>query len=92
MREQSGTPASWALRGVAFGDRLLFDELLGDGGDGAGLQAGDAGQVGARYRLSGSDQFQNEVSINVASDLAGGEFRVGEIDPMDTCRPSVGLE
>ena len=41
----------FAARDGAFRDPLLFEQLFDDGGDGAGLKAGGACEIGPRYRL-----------------------------------------
>src|SRR5260370_9138648 len=85
-REEGGGAAAGAAGCGAFGDPLFFDQLLDDGGDGAGLQAGGAGEVGAGYGLLGTDDFEDDVAIDVARVFAGGEFDVGEVDALDaTC-------
>ncbi len=82
-REERGGAATWAAGHGAFGDPLFFDQLLDDGGDGAGLQAGGAGEVGARYGLLRTDDFEDDVAVDVARVFAGCEFDVGEVDALD---------
>ena len=42
------------------------DELLDDQGDGAALQAGDAGEVGARDRVAFADQVEDDAAVDIA--------------------------
>src|SRR5438067_240728 len=65
-REESGGTAPGASGHGAFGDPLFFDQLFDDGGDGAGLEAGGAGEVGARDGLLGTDDLEDDVAIDVA--------------------------
>jgi hypothetical protein len=82
-REESGGAAAGAACHGAFGDPLFFDQLLDDSGDGAGLEAGGAGEVGAGYGLLGADDFEDDVAIDVARVFAGCEFDVGEVNALD---------
>jgi hypothetical protein len=43
--------------------------LLDDGGDGAWLEAREAGEIGPGHGLLGSDEFKYDVAVNVACDL-----------------------
>ena len=82
-REEGGGAAAGTAGHGAFGDPLFFDELLDDGGDGAGLQAGGAGEIGAGYGLLRADDLEDDVAIDVARVFAGCEFDVGEVDALD---------
>src|SRR6202011_1741382 len=82
-RKKSGGAATWAARHGAFGDPFFFDQLLDNGGDGAGLQAGGAGEVGAGYGLLRTDDLKDDVAVDVACVLAGREFDVCEVDALD---------
>ena len=82
-REQGGGAAAGAARHGAFGDPLFFDQLLDDGGDGAGLQAGGAGEVGAGDGLLRTDDLEHDVAIDVARVFARRQFDVGEVDALD---------
>jgi hypothetical protein len=64
----------------AFSDPTLFDELLGDHGDGAALQTRVTCEVGARDGLVRSDQIENDASIDIARSLAGSNLKIGQID------------
>ena len=88
-REESGGAAAGAAGHGAFSDPFFFDQLLDDGGDGAGLQAGGAGEIGAGYGLLRADDFEDDVAIDVARVFAGCEFDVGEVDALDAAS-SVG--
>jgi hypothetical protein len=82
-REQGGGAAAGAAGHGAFGDPLFFDQLLDDGGDGAGLEAGRTGEVGASYGLLRADNLEDDVAIDVARVFAGCEFDVGEVYALD---------
>ena len=80
--EGGGAAAGWARHG-AFGDPLFADQLLDDGGDGAGLEAGGAGEVGAGDGLLRTDDLEDDVAIDVTRVLARRQFDVGEVDALD---------
>src|SRR6266851_1442834 len=82
-REKGRGAAARAARHGSFSDPLFFDQLLDDGGDGAGLQSGGAGEVGAGYGLLRADDLEDDVAIDVARVFAGCEFDVGEVDALD---------
>jgi len=82
-REKSGRASPRAACHGAFSDPLFFDELFDDGGDGAGLQTGGAGEVGARYGLLRTNNLEDDVAVDVARVLAGCEFDISEVDALD---------
>ena len=62
-----------AARQAAQGSRRhppFFDQLPDDERDGAGLQAGEAGEVGAAHRLARMNGAQHDVPIDLARRLA----------------------
>jgi hypothetical protein len=58
-------------------------QLLDDGGDGAGLQAGGAGEIGAGDGLLRTYDLEDDVAVDIARVFAGCEFDVGEVDALD---------
>ena len=75
--EKGGAAAASGLDDGAFADPALAEELLDDGGDGAGLEERGAGEVDAGDGLKGADAFEDEVAVDVTGELAGGDLHVG---------------
>ena len=60
--------------GGAFEHPVLFDQLFDDEGNGAALQAGDAGEVGAGDGVPGADEVEDDAAVDVANDFGGGDL------------------
>ena len=76
--QEGGAPAAGEASSRAFNDPTLADERFDDKGDGAALQAGEPGEVCARERLAGTDEIEDEVSIDLARGLVRGAPIAGE--------------
>ena len=68
--EQPRLPPAKRLPGLAFGDPALLDQLVGDERHRAPLQPGLRRQVGARDRLSRTNQPKEQVPVDVTDRLA----------------------
>jgi hypothetical protein len=82
-----GTATAGGFDGFAFADPAFFKELLDDRGDGAVLEAGAAGEVDASYGLEFANELEDDVAIDFAGELGGGDLHVGEVanDAMGGC-------
>jgi len=58
----------------------FLDQLFGDYGDGAALQAGLARQISPGNGLVRSYQVENDTAIDVSRSLARRDLKVGQID------------
>jgi hypothetical protein len=79
-REQCRAASPGPGDDAAFIDPPLVQELFRDQRDGAWLQAGEPGEVRAGNRLPRADEFEDDVPVDVARNLAGCESRVGEVN------------
>src|SRR5689334_24002072 len=79
VQEARPAPARGAADG-AFGDPALANQLLGDRGDGAGLQPGMARQIGPGDRLVPAYQVEHDPAVDVAGRFARGYLKVGQVD------------
>lgn len=80
VQAQHGGPAAASgFDGGAFADPALGEELFHDGGNSAGLQAGDAGYVHAGDGLVRADELQHHVAIDVAGQLSGRDLNIGKL-------------
>ena len=83
-----------------FQDPVAFNELLDDQRNGAALQAGNAGEVGAGDRLLGTNQVEDGSAVDIADAFhAGGDLHSFFVDaahvqsngramvPGPVCRP-----
>ena len=64
----------------AFSDPAFLDQLFGDDGDRAALQAGVARQISPGDGLMRSYQVENDTAIDVSRSLARRDLKVGQID------------
>ena len=64
----------------AFSDPAFIDELIHDRGNGAALETGQPGQIGARHRIVPADEVQRDPAIDLARGLARGDLEVGKVD------------
>ena len=64
----------------AFRNPAVSDQLFGDYGDGAALQAGLARQVSARDRLMRPDEVEHDATIDIARRLARCLLKIRQID------------
>ena len=82
-----GAAAAGGLDGFAFADPAFFEKLLDDGGDGAVLEAGVAGEIDACDGLELADELEDDVAVDLTGELGGGDLHVGEVanDAMGSC-------
>ena len=71
----------------AFSDPALLDQLFGNYGDSASLQAGMSREVGSRDRLVRADQIENDPPVDIACGFAGSDLKIGQIDSSHRCEP-----
>ena len=79
QRKLRRTASARRLDCGAFFDPALRLKLLDDGGYGAGLQTGQARQIHPGNGLRGADVFEDQVAIDVAGQLAGGDLYIGKL-------------
>lgn len=82
--EHDGGAAARALDDCALADPAFFNQLLDDGSYGAGLEAGELGEIDAGDGLTETDELKDDIAVDLPGDLAGGELDGGEIDPANT--------
>jgi len=77
--QQTGpTSSGGAAHGL--GDPALADQLIDNGGHGAALKAGPAGEVGARHRGKPADEAEGDPAVDLAGRFARRHLEVGQVD------------
>ena len=75
--QEGGPAAARQASGGSFEDPVAFDQVFDDEGDGAALQAGNAGEVGAGDGLLRADEVEHDAAVDVADAFSGGEMDAG---------------
>ncbi len=77
--EEARLAATGRLRNGALLEPVFGDQLIGDGGNGAPLEAGAAGQIGARNGLMLAHQVEHDAAVDVAGGLASSDAKVAQV-------------
>ena len=75
--DEGGAAAARQMAQRSRRDPALLDQLPDDERNGAGLQAGEAGEVGTADGLAQVNGMQNDVPVDGARGLAGGNSAIG---------------
>ena len=78
--EERRLPAAHRLAGGAFEDELLLQQVVDDEGHGAAADAHGPREVGARNRLMGPDEIEDDLAVDFAAGAASRDVEAGGVD------------